>query len=220
MRGYIGERSRKRRLKIIFTFLLLIFLSVFFYFIPKFTIEENKLSETLLPTLEDANSSENNLTIEDLKFKIFNKDQKIIFRNKKINKLQEENKSLILENEKFLQTIKNLDDKINSLSKNKNLIKNYDKINKKIKNKETQDLKKLQDIILKLKADKKELLIKIEKTITNNNLIKKDYKNILDKNLKLKHLSDENNKKINALKKLIEDKEIIINLLKDKTHHG
>ena len=88
MVGYIGERARRRKRNLILFCILIIFLALSFYIIPTLKLTENIPSDTLLPSEEEISSPQLNSTIEELELKIFDKEQKIVFRNNQINNLK------------------------------------------------------------------------------------------------------------------------------------
>ena len=86
MSGYIGQRERRRRRRRVFFFLFLIIAAFLFYLYSNQNIVTNNLESNFI--VEEENTIENNsLNEEDYKIKIFEKDQKIIFRDKQIDKL-------------------------------------------------------------------------------------------------------------------------------------
>ena len=235
MAGFIGERARRRRRNFIFFIFGIFFIIIIYYLLPLLKLSEVKPSENLLPTDQEIISPKIKTTIEELELKVFDKEQKIIFRNKQIEKFKNEIQILSLENQKLLESVKDLNKVINLSSNNEDLIKNQmkdqmkdqDELIKKIKKDGINELQKLKDLSSQLKNKNKDLLNKIEKYKTDNNSMNKEFKSIFSKNLKLKNLNEENNKKIeennnkiNDLQDLLEEQNLIIQLLKDRTPHG
>jgi len=238
MAGYIGERARRKKRNLIFFIICIFFILIIYYLLPLLKLSEVKPSENLLPNDQEIISPKIKITIEELELKVFDKEQKIIFRNKQIEKFKDEIKILSLENKKLLESVKGLDNVINLSSNNEDLIKdqikNQDELIKKIKKDGLNELQKLKDITSQLKDKNKNLLNKIEKYEIDNNSINKEFKSIFSKNLKLKNLNEknnkkikennkkieENNKKIHDLQDLLEEQNLIIQLLKDRTLHG
>ena len=200
MAGFIGERARRRRRNFIFFIVCIFFILIIYYLLPLLKLSEVKPSENFLPSDQEIISPKIKTTIEELELKIFDKEQKIIFRNKQIEKFKDEIKILSLENQKLLESVKGLDNVINLSSNNEDLIKdqikNQDELIKKIKKDGLNELQKLKDITSQLKGKNKNLLNKIEKYKVDNNSINKEFKSIFSKNLKLKNLNEKNNKKI------------------------
>ena len=208
MSGYIGERAKNRRRKFIFFFIFILIVLFFYYLFPLLKLSELKPSDSLLPNESEILTPQINTTIEELQLNVFDREQKIIFRNKQIDELKGKINILSIENENLIESLKNLKDELN-LNKN-GLIK-------KIKNDESNEIKKLNIRNNELNIKNKELNISIEKYKDENNATNKELKKIFNKNLKLKELSD---KKINELEDLIEEKNLIIQLLKDNNPHN
>ena len=162
-------------------------------------INENLPSNSFLPSEEEMQYPVLNSTIEDLELKIFDKEQKIIFRDKEILKLKDKLKILSLENktinEKNLELenkiITNLGDNKDSLSGSNIKLKKSNKLIKKIQNENNELVKDIKEAYFKLN------LIKNEKE-----------KSIEDLNIK-----------VLELKKNIENQDLIIKNLKDFSHH-
>ncbi len=94
MVGFVGVQARKRkRNRILFIFLIL-FMIVAFFYLPTldFTTEEKELPNEILPDTVDDKSSLIS-EIEELKLEIFQKDQRIKFRDNQIKDLREEIKN-------------------------------------------------------------------------------------------------------------------------------
>ena len=209
MAGYIGERAKRRRRKLIIFFILILVVIFFYYFLPLLKSSDIKPTDNILPSEKEITSPEMSIDVEELELKVFDKEQKILFRNKQINKLKEKIRILTFDNETLLKSVGDLNDTAANLS-----IENHDKIIKKIKKSYLNEIKKLKNIIIKLNNEKKEI------SKNKNDLIDKEFKIIFSKNLKLNNLNEENNKKINVLENLIEEQNLIIQLLKDKSPHG
>ena len=95
MVGFVGVQARKRkRNRILFIFLIL-FMIVTFFYLPTldFTIEEKELPNEILPDPVDDKSSLIS-EIEELKLEIFQKDQRIKFRDNQIKDLRNEIKNI------------------------------------------------------------------------------------------------------------------------------
>ena len=227
MTGYIGERARRRRRNFILFFIFIFLILIFYSFLPLFKLSDVKPTDNLLPSDQEIMSPEINTTLEELELKVFDKEQKIIFRNKQIEKFKDEITIISTENQKLLDSIKDLNSIVSSSSNIEELIKGKDKLIKKIKNDQINELKKLKNTISHLKTENKEILKEIEKFKYENNSITKKFKSIFSKNLKLKNLNEENNNKIfhledllEELEDLVEEQNLIIQLLKDKNPHG
>ena len=163
--------------------------------------------------------------LEDLQLTVFQKNQKIKFRDDQINnlennlnKMKEDYKKI---NDKFYLLEKKYNELILDQSATENLINinefnslqedfnNLSKLNDK-NNKIINDLKnELREIENSFSKNKNS----IKKILNENNLLKRDIETTFDKNKKLK---DE----INILNKKITDQNEQIEKLKDVSHHG
>jgi len=227
MVGYIGERARRKKRNIIIFFIFLIIFLISIYIIPVFRLNETIPSDTLLPSEGEITSPQINTDVEELELKIFDKEQKIIFRNKQIEKLKGEIKILVTENEQLSKSVLDLNNKINSSSnQNEDVVKLNSQI-KKIKTDTQKELKKLNTIIKDLTNEKNALIRTKNKDNNENDILKKEYKSEVSKNLKLNELKEDFLNKIRELESLIEEKEnlieeqnLIIKILEDTSHHG
>ncbi len=230
MSGFVGSRARKRKRNTFLTLGFFIFIAVIYFFFPTFQLNVNDPlpDENLLP---DPNEDLTSLAsdIEDLELTIFQKDQKIKFRDGQINNLQTQLKDTKTQLEitiKELNKIKDLyetitlnsddsvpsdelnilQDKFNALNKENE--KNISKINDL--NNQIKDL----DISLQ-SVDQNQKDVSIE-----NQKLKKDNKSLFAKNLKL-------NQTISNLENEINQQNIELNIyleqikeLNDRSHHG
>ena len=203
MEGYIGERARRRRRNFILFFIFLIIILIIYYFLPLLKSSEIKPSDYLLPNEQETKLPVIQTTIEELELQIFDKEQKIIFRNKQIKQLKDEVKILTLKN-------KNFEKNIDSFSSDKGLMEQN----------QLNDLKKFKDINLQLIITNEDLLKEIIKYENDASILNKEFKGIFKNNLKVKNLNKENNQKINELQNIIKEQNLIIKLLKDRTPHG
>ena len=227
MSGYVGGRARRKKRNIAIIFLLLIFLFLGIYIIPVFRLNEITPSETLLPSDEEILTPQVNTTIEELELRIFDKEQKIIFRNKQIENLKKDLQILVTKNKQLSKSIVDLNEQINLATNQKGKVKNVNAEIKKIKQDSKSELKKLNDIIKNITNEKNVLVKTKSKTDSENNLLKKEYKSVVSKNLKLYNLTNELQNKINEftnktieLENLIEEQNLLIKILEDTSHHG
>ena len=227
MVGYIGERAKRKRRNIIISFVLFFIFIVGFYILPSFKVNQTVPSNSLLPSEEEISSPRINATIEELELKIFDKDQKINFRNNQIKKLKEEVKILVSENQQFSTLVSDLNDEIilNS-KKNKKTSDKSIKISK-IEKEYNSKILKLKNDILKLKNDIKNTEKKYNNLLKTNkkfnqeiSSLKKEYKIYLSKNLKLNEIKKELENKIQFLEITIGEKNLLIKVLEDTSHHG
>ena len=225
MSGFVGYRAKKKRRNIFFTLVFLIIIFILFLIFPSFenfnnvTIPDNNI---MPDPYEDLTSLTSN--IEELELSLFQKDQKIKFRDGQIKNLQDELKNVELLYESILleiNSIKNNSENVGLISSNnyKSLQEKYTKLN-------IQNDKNISVIInLNKKIDNlnNNLFItdeEIENMILDNNKLTKDSKSYFANNIRLEKI-------INDLKKNIKDQKNKINLqldqiikLKDKSPHG
>ena len=241
MAGFVGERARRKKRNTLLIFILIILGTLIYLIFSKLQLDENLPSDTLLPNEEEIASPESKIDTEELELQIFQKEQKIIFRDQQINKLKNNIKILTNENKKLSESInKQLADRIN---KNVEIQNSEEKI-KNIQSETQQKIKNLNQEIQNLKKDSETFNKSLAKNINENQLLKKDYKNLFNKNIKLvdknkqlvgenKNLANENknlaNEKIDENKKLenliqslnqqIKEQKAFIKKLEDTSHH-
>ena len=220
MNGYIGERARRRKRNFV-SFFIIIFIIIFIYYIlPIFKFSDLKPANSLLPSEEEILSPKMITTIEDLELKIFDQEQKIIFRNKQINKFKNKITNISIENKNLLESLEDLNISMDTSSSNKDLIKEKDIIINTIKNKKQNEIKKLNERILNLENENKQVLNENRMYKNDFNNKNKELKSIFSRNLKLKNINQNNIKEIDELQNILEEQNLIIRLLKDKTPHG
>ena len=88
-------------------------LIIFFYILPKIKLNDNLPSNSLLPLENEINSVSIDTTIEELELQIFDKQQKILFRNKEIEKLKKEIKIVNDKNKDLLTLSESLKLEVN-----------------------------------------------------------------------------------------------------------
>ena len=225
MTGFVGSRAKKRQRNIFFTLTLLAFISVIILFFP--TLENSNIeiipNDNIIPDpLKDLSSLTS--SIEELELSLFQKEQKINFRDGQIKNLQSElkknqfnydlivldlnnikndlgNKDLISSNK--LQLLQQKFTKLNIQNdKNILIIKN---LNQKIDNSNNDTL-----------LTKKE----VEKIISNNIKLTKDAKVSFAKNMKLDNIINNLNNNIKKLNHEINQQLKQIKKLKDRSLHG
>ena len=223
MVGFVGVQARKRKRNRIFFIFIILFIILIFFYLPTldFTIEEKELPNEILPDTVDDKSSLIS-EIEELKLEIFQKDQRIKFRDNQIKDLKEEAKnakqlftSLELE---YNKTIGNVSELENNLSENssensteiKNLKDKIRDLNNLIDKHKEQITKLNQDINNSISAED------LEKINIENSILKNEIILIKEKSLKADIALKE-------LKLLLEQKQKEIDkllYLKDVGHHG
>ena len=221
MAGFIGTRSRQRRRKTIFYIIVIIICLLIIIYLPLINFVKNNNpipDDNIFPDLQNDTNTQTT-TIEDLQLMIFQKNQKIKFRDGRISSLKSEIKDLKNNYEKLKLDYENIEKKYN------------DYINKKKSKKTIEvDLKKitnLQSKISNLEKNNEEnnLLIQILEEELNkqqglnkintedNEALKDEYQKIILKNIKLDNL-------IENLESIIENQKNEINKLNDVSHHN
>ena len=230
MSGFVGSRARKRRRNIFLSLGIIVLIIVIILSFPNFETQNNEIipNDNIVPdpTVELTSLASN---IEELELNLFQKDQKIKFRDGQIKNLQTELKKTKL---MYNETILELDEIKNDLSalssNNENLIK-------------PDKLKSLEDKFTKLNVENDKNITKIinlnkkiddlnnvigstdNKTndlINENQKLKKDNKSFFAKNIKLDNSILELKKKIIQQQTQIDTYLDEIKKLKDKSHHG
>ena len=223
MVGFVGVQARRRRRnKILFVFVIISMVLIFFY-IPslEFNNEKNFLPNQVLPT-ENEETTSLISELEELKLAIFQKDQRIKFRDNQIKDLREEIKNtkqafLSLENE-YNKTLGNFTELENNLLENSS--ENINEISK-LKN----EIDKLNNIINEYNKQIANLKKEINDSISEDDLQQLNIENSILKSeimlIKEKNIESENTLK--ELRFLIDQKQKEIDKLlyiKDTGHHG
>lgn len=230
MSGFVGSRARKRRRNIFISFGIFSLIVVIFLIFPTFENNNSEIipNDNIIPNpSEELTSLASN--IEELELNLFQKDQKIKFRDGQIQNLQTELKAKKLQYDTVVIELNEIKNDLNSLSSNNQNLIPSDKF------------KSLQDKFTKLSGENDKNIINIknlnkkidelntklqsgDNNINNikqeNQKLKKDNKSFFAKNLKLDN-------RITELEQLIIEKQIEANSyleqikkLKDKSHHG
>ena len=230
MSGFVGSRARKRRRTIFLSLGFVILITIIFLIFPNIENINSEIvpNDNIVPDpSEDLTSIASN--IEELELNLFQKDQKIKFRDGQIKNLQTELKKTML---MYNETILELDEIKNDLSalssNNENLIK-PDKL-KLLEDKFTklniENDKNINKIInLNKKIDDLNNIIastdnKTNDIINENQKLKKDNKSFFAKNIKLDNSILELKEKIIEQQIQIDTYLDEIKKLKDKSHHG
>ena len=224
MSGFVGSYAKKRKRNFFFILIFLVFISILIFIFPTFENSNNEIipNDSIMPDpSEDLTSLISN--IEDLELSLFQKDQKIKFRDGQIKNLQNELKNLQLQYDSIISELNNikkdsnkeelisfnnfkvLQEKFNKLNiqndKSVLIIKNLNKTIDDLNNNLSTD-EEIKTII----SDNKKLIIKSKIFFAKNiklESIVKDLKN------KIKKQSNEINLQLDHIKKL-----------KGKSHHG
>ena len=230
MVGFVGSRAKKRRRNLFLTLIFLILFSIFYFIYTTIEINDNIIVpyDSIVPDPnEDINSLVSN--IEDLELELFNKDQKIKFRDGQINNLKTELKNTQLQYENISLELNEIKSQYSILSSDnetlispiqyKSLQDNHTELNN-INNQNVLTIKNLNKKIEKLNNDILSIEEQTNNIIRENQKLTKNNKSVLAKNFRLEN-------SISNLENLINEQKIQIDLhlseikkLKDKSHHG
>jgi len=230
MSGFVGSRARKRRRTIFLSLGFVILIAIIFLIFPNIENINSEIvpNDNIVPDpSEDLTSIASN--IEELELNLFQKDQKIKFRDGQIKNLQSELKEVKLQYDNAILELSEIKNDLNTLSSNKENLVPSDKF------------KLLQDKFTKLNVenDKNISLIKnLNRQIDDHNTnlqsidnktddllnenikLKKDNKSFFAKNIKLDNSVAELKQKIIEQQIIIDSYLEEIKKLKDKSHHG
>ena len=230
MSGFVGARARKRRRNIVISLSFIVIISLIIFYYPKIEVNNDEMipNDKIVPDpIEDITSLAS--TIEELELNLFQKDQKIKFRDGQIKNLQTELKDVKSKYNIAMLELSEIKNDLNTLSSdNANLI-------------QPDKLKSLQDRFTKLNIENdnnisiiqslnKEIYdlsnniqlndINRDDLINENQKLKKDNKSFFAKNFKLDNSILELKKKIIEQQTQIDTYLDEIKKLKDKSHHG
>ncbi|MDA1181134.1 MAG: hypothetical protein O3C64_02090 [Proteobacteria bacterium] len=230
MSGFVGSRARKRRRTIFLSLGFVILITIIFLIFPNIENINSEIvpNDNIVPDpSEDLTSIASN--IEDLELNLFQKDQKIKFRDGQIKNLQSELKEVKLQYDNAILELSEIKNDLSTLSSNKENLVPSDKF------------KLLQDKFTKLNVenDKNISLIKnLNRQIDDHNTnlqsidnktddllnenikLKKDNKSFFAKNIKLDNSVAELKQKIIEQQIIIDSHLEEIKKLKDRSHHG
>jgi len=193
---------------------------LFFIYQPLINFTDNNPipDDNIFPSEEDKMSGFSS-TIEDLQLMIFKKDQKIKFRDRRIDTLTSNIKELKINYENIKSEFNNLEEKYYNyvkVQKSKKTIEvdpeEINNLNSKIKLL-TEENKSNNFLMQKLKSDLDKIIITNKLNINDNEALKNEYKNIVSQNIKLSNL-------INNLETIIENQKKEIKSLEDQSHHN
>ena len=230
MSGFVGSRARKRRRNIFLSLGIVILIVIIILSFPNFETQNNEIipNDNIVP---DPSAELTSLAsnIEELELNLFQKDQKIKFRDGQIKNLQTELKETKLMYNKTILELDEIKNDFSALSSNnENLIK-PDKL-KSLEDKFTklnlENDKNITKIInLNKKIDDLNNIIastdnKTNNIINENQKLKKDNKSFFAKNIKLDNSIFELEEKIIEQEIQIDTYLDEIKKLKDKSHPG
>ena len=227
MSGFVGSRARKRRRNILLTTGIAVLIFVIFLIFPTFENNNSEIipNDNIIPNPTEELTSLAS-SIEELELNLFQKDQKIKFRDGQIKNLQTELRETKLQYDNVVLELNEIKNDLNSLSSNNQNLVPSDKLKSLQDNFTKLSLENDKNIITIKDLNKKidELNINLQSGDNNikqeNQKLKKDNKSFFAKNLKLDN-------RITELEQLIIEKQIEVNSyleqikkLKDKSHHG
>jgi len=219
MAGFVGERARKKRRNTLIFLSILLIVILYFFINPRIQLNENIPTDDFLPKENEIIEPNFNSTIEELELKIFDKEQKIIFRDKQIKVFKEDILNHKIEIKKLSKLVTNLEDQLKLDNREKDQIKTINNDNSKIKLEAKQEIEKLNKTLFNINEEKKLLQNSLVDSNNKNDVLLKEYKIISNKNIKLNNQKKELQKQINELENLIEEQNLLIKVLQDTSHH-
>ena len=219
MAGFVGERARKKRRNTLIFLSILLIVILYFFINPRIQLNENIPTDDFLPKENEIIEPNFNSTIEELELKIFDKEQKIIFRDKQIKVFKEDILNHKIEIKKLSKLVTNLEDQLKLDNREKDQIKTINNDISKIKLEAKQEIEKLNKTLFNINEEKKLLQNSLVDSNNENDVFLKEYKIISNKNIKLNNQKKELQKKINEFENLIEEQNLLIKVLQDTSHH-
>ena len=219
MAGFVGERARKKRRNTLIFLSILLIIILYFFINPRIQLNENIPTDDFLPKENEIIEPNFDSTIEELELKIFDKEQKIIFRDKQIKVFKEDILNHKIEIKKLSKLVTNLEDQLKLDNREKDQIKTINNDISKIKLEAKQEIEKLNKTLFNINEEKKLLQNSLVDSNNENNVLLKEYKIISNKNIKLNNQKKELQKQINELENLIEEQNLLIKVLQDTSHH-
>ena len=230
MSGFVGSRARKKRRNTFYIFVFILITVSLFLFFP--TLENN--NREIIPNdniIPDPSQELTSLASdnEELQLNLFQKDQKIKFRDGQIKNLQTKLKETKSQFDSVVLELSEIKNDLSSLSAiNQNLVSSdrFKSLQKKfniLKNENDENISKIKNFtnqIDELNNNRQFLDNEVSDIIKENQKLKKDNKNFFDTNIKLEDTISELKRKLNEQKIDIEFYLEQINKLKDKSHHG
>ena len=223
MVGFVGSQARRRsRNRFLLIISIIVIIGIFFY-LPSidFSNNETKPPVEIIPsTVVDESSLRSE--IEELKLEVFQKDQRLKFRDDQINNLRNEirdlNDSIITiknDHEKSLNNISDLEN--NTLENNSQNIEKLIILENQITELKKQ-LLKYEKLVQKLEIElvNSKSSEDIQEINIENSILKSELKQIQQKNRNFVNELEEFKKIIKNKDKELED----LKYLKDLQHHG
>ena len=219
MAGFVGERARKKRRNTLIFLSILLIVILYFFINPRIQLNENIPTDDFLPKENEIIEPNFDSTIEELELKIFDKEQKIIFRDKQIKVFKEDILNHKIEIKKLSKLVTDLEDQLKLDNREKDKIKTINNDISKIKLEAKQEIEKLNKTLFNINEEKKLLQNSLVDSNNENDFLLKEYKTISNKNIKLNNQKKELQKKINEFENLIEEQNLLIKVLQDTSHH-
>ncbi len=219
MAGFVGERARKKRRNTLIFLSILLIVILYFFINPRIQLNENIPTDDFLPKENEIIEPNFNSTIEELELKIFDKEQKIIFRDKQIEVFKEDILNHKIEIKKLSKLVTNLEDQLKLDNREKDQIKTINNDISKIKLEAKQEIEKLNKTLFNINEEKKLLQNSLVDSNNENDVLLREYKIISNKNIKLNNQKKELQKQIYELENLIEEQNLLIKVLQDTSHH-
>ena len=219
MAGFVGERARKKRRNTLIFLSILLIVILYFFINPRIQLNENIPTDDFLPKENEIIEPNFDSTIEELELKIFDKEQKIIFRDKQIKVFKEDILNHKIEIKKLSKLVTDLEDQLKLDNREKDQIKTINNDISKIKLEAKQEIEKLNKTLFNINEEKKLLQNSLVGSNNENDALLKEYKIISNKNIKLNNQKKELQKQINELENLIEEQNLLIKVLQDTSHH-
>ena len=219
MTGFVGERARKKRRNTLIFLSILLIVILYFFINPRIQLNENIPTDDFLPKENEIIEPNLDSTIEELELKIFDKEQKIIFRDKQIKVFKEDILNHKIEIKKLSKLVTNLEDQLKLDNREKDQIKTINNDISKIKLEAKQEIEKLNKTLFNINEEKKLLQNSLVDSNNENDVLLKEYKIISNKNIKLNNQKKELQKQISKLENLIEEQNLLIKVLQDTSHH-
>ena len=219
MVGFVGERARKKRRNTLIFLSILLIVILYFFINPRIQLNENIPTDDFLPKENEIIEPNFDSTIEELELKIFDKEQKIIFRDKQIKVFKEDILNHKIEIKKLSKLVTDLEDQLKLDNREKDQIKTINNDISKIKLEAKQEIEKLNKTLFNINEEKKLLQNSLVDSNNENDVLLKEYKIISNKNIKLNNQKKELQKQISKLENLIEEQNLLIKVLQDTSHH-
>ena len=219
MAGFVGERARKKRRNTLIFLSILLIVVLYFFINPRIQLNENIPSDDFLPKENEIIEPNFDSTIEELELKIFDKEQKIIFRDKQIKIYKDDILNHKIEIKKLSKLVTDLEDQLKLDNTKKDQLKTINNDISKIKLEAKKEIEKLNKTLFNINEEKKLLQNSLIDSNNENDVLLKEYKIISNKNIKLNNQKKELQKKINELENLTEEQNLLIKVLQDTSHH-